>query len=99
MKINYALHRKIVYFLLVLSFGLNVYYFNEIATLRKIIRTNTDIKTDKEINEVVKDIQVYDSTGKLPDQTPSKPLDKLIDKVLENNKSEIKCDESIAVCK
>lgn len=83
----YKAYRAAMYVFLVLAFGSSIYYYNEAQTLRKIIRTNTDIKSDKEISEVVKDIQVYDKTGELPSDE-KKPLDKLIESVTgEDNAS------------
>lgn len=85
-KLNqiYKIYRAFIYLFLVLSFGSSIYYYNEVQTLRKIIRTNTDIKSDKEIDAVVKDIQVYDKTGKLPESNNKKPLDRLLDKALKD---------------
>lgn len=83
----YKIYRACAYMFMVLCFGTSIYYYNEAQTLKKIIRTNTDIKSDKEIEKVVKDQQFYDKTGKLPEES-KKPLDRLINKITENNHTE-----------
>lgn len=65
-----------------MSIGLNVYLYNNNETLEKLVLINptSGINTKEELKQIIKDEQVYEATGQLPDLNATKPLDKLLNK-------------------
>lgn len=91
-KFHYRLYQKIMYVILVMSLGVNVYYFNQSEILYKIIKTNTDLNTSAKVDDVIRDIEYYDfklkttGVGELPPPKSDKILDVIIDKAVKGNK-------------
>lgn len=82
MKLSIHTYYRVIHFVLIMSIGLNVYLYNNNETLEKLVLINptSGINTKEELKQIIKDEQVYEATGQLPDLNATKPLDKLLNK-------------------
>lgn len=96
----YKYYRKIVYILLVLTFGTSIYFYNENLTLRRIIQTNTVLIDDASIDQTIREIQHYEATGEILRNRESKPLDNILRRVFKDHGVErtLECNQTTGEC-